>query len=135
MWVASLVESNCFKCVLKSWKMPLNRNLNVPTTWQLFECLKNWRDWNLKSPLQKWLHLYGIGRALCNVIKMTPYNEDQTLSWFAYYPLFYMFIHLMLVIYTIVYYVSNGEFHKFLPCTCLFVGPVCGVLNIYKCNS
>lgn len=107
--------------------MILNSNFDVPTTRELFKCLSNKGEWNLKSPFRKWLHLYGVGKSLCNVIKMTAYKEDQKLSWFAYYPLVYVSVHLILVLYTIAYYILNGEFYKFLPCTCIFVGPICGV--------
>lgn len=106
--------------------MIINQKFNVPTTRELFKCLMNRREWKLKSPLQKWLHLYGIGKSLCKVIKMKVYEEDQTLCWFSYYPLFYLVVHVILVVYTTAHYILRGEFDKFLPCTCVFIGPVCG---------
>lgn len=101
---------------------------NIETR-ELFNCLINREEWKSKSPLRKCLYLYGIGKSLYNVIKMTPYKDDQTLCSFSYYPLFYVFVHLFLVVYTTVHYITRGEFNKFLPCTCVFVGPVCGVCN------
>lgn len=115
--------------------MILNRKFNVPTTRELLKCLMDRKEWASKSPLRKWLYLYGVGKSLCNVIKITSYKEDQKLCWFSYYPLFYVAVHLILVVYTTVYYISNGEFNKCLPCTCLFIGPVCGVCDFSVINS
>lgn len=109
--------------------MALNRNFNVPTTRELIKILANIKSWKSKTPLEKWTHLYGIGRSLCNVIKATPFVEDQTLCWYSYYPLMYISIHFTLVIYTMVHYILNGEPSKGLPCTCIFIGPICGVIQ------
>lgn len=109
--------------------MTSSRNFKVPTTRELFKCLINRKEWRSKSPLRKWSYLYGIGKSLCNVIKMPPYREDQTLCWFSYFPVFYVSTHLILVVYTTVHYILLGEFNKFLPCTCLFFGPIAGVCN------
>lgn len=103
--------------------MVFNEKFNIPSTRELIKMLINSEAWKSKTPLQKWSYLYGIARSLNNVIKMTPYKEDQTLSWFSYYPLFYVSVHFILMMYTIAYYLPNGEFDKFLPCTCVFVGP------------
>lgn len=106
-----------------------NRNFKVPTTRELFKCVINRKEWRSKSPLRKWSYLYGIGKSLCKVIKMPPYEEDQTLCWFAYFPVFYVSVHLILVVYTTVHYTLLGEYNKFLPCTCIFFGPIFGVCD------
>lgn len=105
----------------------LNNKFNIPTTLELIKILVNMKAWKSKTPFQKWSYLYGVGRSFCNLIKMTTFIEDQTLCWISYYPLVFVPVHLILVIYTIVYYISNGEPSKCLPCTVVFVGPVCGV--------
>lgn len=108
--------------------MTLNKNFNVPTTRQLIKTMVNLKRWKLKTPLQKWTYLYGVGKSFCNVIKATPFIKDQTLCWYSYYPLVYISIHFTLVIYTMAHYIRNGEPGKSLPCTCFFIGPVCGVI-------
>lgn len=107
--------------------MVLNKNFEVPKTLELFKSLIKRDEWNCKSPLSKWAHLYGIGRSICKMLEVAAYREDQTLGWFAYYGVTYISAYFILLIYTLAYYTLNGEFSRALPCTCFFVGPVCGV--------
>lgn len=104
--------------------MVFNKKLSIPTTFELIKMVINLNTWKLKSPLQKWSYLYGIGRSLCIPLKMTAYQEDQTLSWFSYYPILYVSLHAVLVVYTALYYILHNEPTKFFPCTVLFGGPV-----------
>lgn len=110
-------------------RMVLKPNFNVPTTRELISILMSLEKWKLKTPLQKWTHLYGVGTSLCNVLKVTCFTEDQTLCWYSYYPLVYVSIHFIFVLYTMAYYILNGELANGLPCTCFFVGPICGVIR------
>lgn len=107
--------------------MVLNKNIKVPSTFEIVKTVVNKGEWKLKSPLQKWSFLYGIGRSCLKLWKHPIYEEDQTLHWFSYFPLFYLFVYIALGVYTAIYYISHSEFIKCFPCTCLLIGPVCGV--------
>lgn len=103
----------------------LNKNLKIPTVPELFRSIRNIREnWKCKTPLQKWSYLFGIGRAACVVVKVPLFEEDQTLSLWAYQGFLYFGSYFLLGLYTVYYYHMSGEIAKSLPCTCLFVGPI-----------
>lgn len=105
-----------------------NKKLPIPTVRELLRSVRTIRkDWNEKTPLQKWSYLYGIGRALCVVVQVPLYKDDQTLSWLAYQGCLYFGIYFILGVYTIYYYWMIGEVARSLPCTCILVGPILGV--------
>lgn len=107
--------------------MVLNKEFDIPSTNEILKVAVNRGTWKSKTPLQKWSYFYGIGRLLVCPLKLTTYQEDQTLSWFSYYSLFYCGLHAICVVCTGIHYILLGEPKNFLPCTCMFVGPVCGV--------
>lgn len=111
--------------------MVLNETFNIPTPLELLKTAINRRKWEKQTPLQKWFCFYGAGRFCCNLLKITAFQEDQTLSWLTYYPVFYLLLHTILVIYTLIFYIWHGEPFKCLACTCLYFGPVFGVHKIY----
>lgn len=43
--------------------MVLNEKLKVPSTFEILKTVLNRTEWKLKSPLQKWSFLDGIGRS------------------------------------------------------------------------
>lgn len=113
-------------------KMVLNKKLTIPTVCELFQLLLTIKkDWSVKSPLEKWSYIYGIGRAANAIVKLPMYDDDQTLSLWAYQGCVYFGAYFVLGVYTVFYFLMSGEFAKCLPCTCLLVGPVLGVS--FKC--
>lgn len=107
--------------------MVLNKHFKVPSPRELLTLAMNRNEWQSKTPFQKWCCLYGIGKASCSPIGITLFQDDQTLYWYAYFLFVYSGLYLLLAIYTSIYYINIGEASKFLPCTCLLVGPVMAV--------
>lgn len=104
--------------------MALNQKLEIPTTHELFIELLHRDRWQSKTPYQKWCHLYGMGRSISSIAKYSTFVEDQTISRVLFIPVACAFFYFCMVIYTAVYYISNGEPFKCLPCTCILFGPV-----------
>lgn len=110
-----------------------NKKLIIPTARELFQSMSTIRDdWNFKTSLQKYCYLYGVGRAACIIVQLPIYEDDQTLPMMAYQGCVYVATYFLLAIYTVYYFVMNGEFAKCLPCTCLLVGPVVSVSLQFK---
>lgn len=129
---------NFFSCSKKlHLKMVLNEKLPIPSVWELFQSIPNIRlEWCLKTPLQKWSYLYGIGKATCLIVKIPFYEEDQTLSLWAYQGIVYIGAYFILAIYTLFYHFIRDESIKCLPCTCL-LGLIIAVslkLNLFSMN-
>lgn len=100
--------------------MVLNKKLTIPSVRELFQSLPTIRkDWILKTPLQKWCYFYGVGKAACKITAVPIFEEDQTLSLWAYQLPVYIGINLVLVVYTVYYHLILGEMTKCLPCTCI----------------
>lgn len=110
--------------------MVLNEKFDIPAPLELLKTALNRRKWKNQTPLQKWFCFYGAGRVCCKLIKITAYQEDQTLSWISFYPVFYLSLHTILVIYTLIYCTLHGEPLKCLICTCIYFGPVCGMMPV-----
>lgn len=101
-------------------KLPLNNQLKIPTFRELIKSIPTIRStWRLRTPLQKWCYLYGIGKAILHPTDHPFFKDDQTLSTFIYISIVPMAVYTILAIYTIFYYIANGEPAKCLPCTCL----------------
>lgn len=96
--------------------MVLNENLKIPSTRDLFIALRYRETRKSKTPLEKWCHLYGIGRFVAKLPSSTAFIDDQTLNWFIYCSIVFTIYYLCLTIYT-AYYISNGEPFKCLPYT------------------
>lgn len=109
--------------------MVLNKVLKIPSTLEILKTIVSKDEWKSKSPLQKWSFLYGIGRSCIKLIQFKIYEEDQTLNWYSFFSVYYSFLYAVLVVYTAIYYISHGKYLMWLPCTCLFIGPICGVTN------
>lgn len=99
--------------------MVLNQKLEIPSTRELIKITINRSQWNSRTPLQKWYYLYGIGRTFLVPTGYKVFEEDQTLPWYSYFTPAYITVYFLLAIYTSFHYTSQGEFVKFLPCTCL----------------
>lgn len=110
--------------------MVLNKIVKVPTTLEILKTIVSKGEWKEKSPLQKWSFLYGIGRSCIKVLQFKIYEEDQTLSWYSHFPVFYSFLYMVFVLNTAIYYISHNKYLMWLPCTCLFIGPICGSMPL-----
>lgn len=84
-------------------------------------------DWKLKNAYQKWCYLFSIGKAALQLDNIPLYEMDQTLNWYSYFGWVYIGTHVALVVYTVYYYITSGEFSKCLPCTAYLIGPVLSV--------
>lgn len=101
-------------------KLPLNAKLKIPTFQELIKSIPTIRSaWRLKTPFQKWCYLYGIGKAVLYQTDHRFFENDQTLSAFIYFSLVPVAVYTISAIYTIFFYIANGEPAKCLPCTCL----------------
>lgn len=111
--------------------MVLNSKFPIPTFRDYLRSLQNFRhireEWNSKTPLQKWCYLYGMGKLSGKMIGVTTFEDDQNLTWYSYMQYSYYAVSSILAIYTIAYFLLQGQFLKGLPCTCMMVGPMYGV--------
>lgn len=99
-----------------------NEKLTIPTG-KLFRSLRTIRgDWGLKTPLQEWCYLFSFGRAACSLVQSRVYEDDLTLSLWAYQGCVYFLAYFIPGVYTVCYYAT-----KCLPCTCVLIGPIIGV--------
>lgn len=106
----------------------VDKKFSIPTVYLLYRSLRSIKqDWELKTSQEKWCYIYGIGRSACLIVKLPLFEDDQTLSLWAYQGFVYSGVHILLVAYTVYYYLINGDVTKCLPCTCLLVGPVIAV--------
>lgn len=97
--------------------MALNLKFVIPTGRELFRSFKNARsEWKLKTPLQKWCYLYGIGRAPYRVLRMSLLNDVNKVHWFSYFAMVYATLLPLLALYTLCYYTYRGEPQMALPC-------------------
>lgn len=112
----------------------LNENFYVPWPRELIKMIINRDTWKVKTPLEKWSYLYGLGRAIAELLKYTIYSDNQTLCWFSYFPLFYTFTYIVLMFNTVFYYTYHGEVFKSFPCTCVLVGPILSVYLLVSNN-
>lgn len=108
------LKSNCVK------KMILEQNLRIPKPFELIKLTygKN-HELSSKTPLEKWCYLYGIGRMFMAPIGYTIFEDDQTLRWYSKTTPIFCITYVLLSVNTAFYYIEQGEFFKFLPCTCL----------------
>lgn len=104
--------------------MVLNENFEIPTLSKLLKIGKIRAEWKSKSPLQKWSHLYSIGRVSLIVLGFPIFTNGLTFYWYSYVFFVYMSIDAILVIYTIYYFLAKGDLTAFLPCTALLIGPL-----------
>lgn len=102
--------------------MAVNSIFNVPGLLELLKSLKNCRvEWKLKTPMQKWCYLYGIGRAGYRLIRIPLMNDVHNPHWFGYFALFYAALVMVLSLYAVIYYAYIGQIEMGLPSTCLAV--------------
>lgn len=88
------------------------------------------RDWKKKTPFEKWAYMRDIGKMSFGIAGVPILHEKQTLTWYSYFPYFYVGLYTLLVIYTAGFYIARGEFWKCLPSTCLLIGPFFGVSSM-----
>lgn len=85
------------------------------------------RDWKCKTPLQKWWYLRDLGKIGFGLAGVPLFHEDQSLHSYSYFAYMYLGLCTSFVVYTACFYISHGDFMKFLPSTCLLVGPLFAV--------
>lgn len=116
--------------------MVLNENPKIPSTRELFRSIRTIRgDWKLKTPLQKWCYLYGIGRAALYPPRVPSFEDDDTISFRSYQGIIYATIYVLLAFYTLWYHIIRGEFYKALPCTCILSMLLAVSLQTLSCYS
>lgn len=74
-------------------------------------------EWKLKTPLQKWCYLYGIGRAAFGLIRMSLLNDVHRTHWFGYFTMVYATLLPLLSLYSIIYYAYEGKLQMAFPST------------------
>lgn len=108
----------------------LNEKFEVPSLPELLKVQTTRATWDLKTPLQKWGYLYGIGRVSLNFLGFPVFRDDTSLYWFSHVFFAYMSVDAVLVLYTAYCcLILDDDFQTFLPCTALLVGPLCAVLK------
>lgn len=108
--------------------MVLNEKIETLSLIELVKSLRTIRqDWRIKTTHPKWCYLYSIGKAALKVIGIPLFEDDQKLYWYSYFPFVYIGINTALGVYTAYFYIGRGEFVKFLPSTCMLVGPLLAV--------
>lgn len=105
--------------------MVLNEKFEIPTLFEMSQIGKIRSEWKSKSPLQKWSHLYGIGKVSLSVLGFPIFTEGSSVYWYSYVFFVYTGIDAILVLYTAYYFLFKGDsFSDFLPCTALLIGPL-----------
>lgn len=100
--------------------MVLNAKFKIPNALELFKSLKNVRsEWKLKTPMQKWCYLYGIGRAAFGLVRVPLLNDINRVHWFAYFVIGYAVLINILSLHSIYYYMVRGKLELGLPSTCM----------------
>lgn len=90
------------------------------------------REWKLKNPFEKYCYMYSLGKLMSSFLRLPLFLEDPThVHLFAYFAFSYIVTEIVLSIYTICYYVMNGNFLMALPCTCM-LGIIVGVCKFIK---
>lgn len=108
--------------------MVLNEKIETLSLIELVKSLRTIRqDWRIKTPYQKYCYFYSIGKAGFNTVGIPLYQDDQKLYWYSYVPFSYIGLYTVLGVYTAYFYIGRGEFVKFLPSTCMLVGPLLAV--------
>lgn len=151
------VRDNTWKSKLFSLNFPLVFNFFFNWSWiqlkrlqkmlsmikteirSLFELIKGLKtikqDWKTKTPLQKWYYLRNIGKIGFGLAGIPLFHDDQRLHLYSYFSCFYVGLYAALMIYTGWYYISQGEFMKCLPSTCLLIGPLIAVSSLFHTDS
>lgn len=75
------------------------------------------KEWQLKTPKQKWLLIYSIGAKMSDLIGVTTFGDVRN-YWYSYFPGFVGLIYFSTVIYTLGFYFTKGEFARGMQCTC-----------------
>lgn len=103
------------------FEMVLNSNLQIPTAQELLKSIPNIkRKWKLKTSMQKWSYLYGIGKVSADLLWNPLFKENvEHVHWLCYFLFVYMIGVPLLSIYTIWYYSSRGHFEQSLASTCM----------------
>lgn len=87
---------------------------------QLLKSLPNARrEWNLKTPLDKYFYLYSFGRAPAGAIELQVF-EDVDVHWFSFFYFVYSGTLTALVLFTFYDWFLRGEISKALPCSCMW---------------
>lgn len=99
--------------------MELNKKLKIPGVRELIQITINRKEWHLRTPLQKFSYLYGIGKACTSPTGFTVFQDDQKIVWYSYVIGSFFIIYQLFAAYTVFHYVNKGELLQCLPCTCL----------------
>lgn len=75
------------------------------------------REYQLKSPKQKWLVIYSIGAKMSEMIGVTCYGDVKN-YWYSYFPGLVGLTYFFTVIYTLWFYFARGDIARGLQCTC-----------------
>lgn len=105
--------------VRRTFKTMLNPTFKIPKTLKLVKSLKTIRrDWKLKTPFQKWCYFYGIGKAPYTLLRIPLLNDVHNAHWFRHLLLVYEIVTILLSLYTILCWTSEGKFMLSWPSTC-----------------
>lgn len=98
--------------------MLLNARIQTLSVVEVLKSVRTVRqDWRIKTPYQKWCYYYSIGKAALSTIGIPLYEDDQKLFWYSYFPVVYLGLHGILVVFTMYYHIYHGQFMRCLPAT------------------
>ena len=87
--------------------------------------------WNVATPYQKWRFLYNFGLFVENLIQIRVFSK-KPIDILGYVPAVTCILHYSLLVYTVYYYISSGNFAGCLPSFCIF-GLITSV-SMMKCK-
>lgn len=87
--------------------------------------------WNVATPYQKWRSFYNFGLFMEDIIQIRVLS-NKPIGILGYVPAVTCISHYTLLLYTVYYYVSRGNFAGGLPSFCIF-GLVTSV-SMMKCK-
>lgn len=76
-------------------------------------------DWKLKTPMEKWCYVYGIGRASFGMIFIPIFNDVHNVHWLRYFYFVYIYGVPLMSLYTLNFYIQHGDVVVGLPSMCL----------------
>lgn len=86
--------------------------------------------WTAANPYQRHRLCYKFAVLMEDVIQVRVFTERPT-GILGYFPAITFIAHCALLIYTVFYYTSSGNFFGFLPCFCVF-GLMASVSTLFE---
>lgn len=75
------------------------------------------KQWNIRTTKERWNLIYMIGKLSSDSIGVTVYGDMKN-YWYSYFPAFVGIFQTSMIVYTISFYCSKGDYKRAMECTC-----------------